>query len=257
MSRKLIYLISLVLVLGLVSDTSAELVAHWKLDEGAGTTAVDATGNGHDGTLEGDPQWVEGYFGMGLQFAGSPDRIVVPYSAELNPENEFTVSVWANVEPGSSGWRSPITARDDYPQRGYIIYAGTDGNWQFWIGAEGGGWSNAAGPPIQTGEWTHVAATYTPGEQKLYINGELAGEADGTMALNTDKYLSIGAGRTDMPAGDYRLEGRLFGPPVDSHSHVAVEIGAVDHEFTIPEMPGGRTDEPLDLGGLTVSPRDD
>jgi len=208
MCKKMIYLISFVLLLGLISDASAELVAHWKLDEGSGTTVVDATGNGHDGTLEGDPQWVAGYFGEALQFAGSPDRVVVPYSAQLNPEEDFTVSVWANVEPGSSGWRSPITARDDYPQRGYIIYAGTDGNWQFWIGV-GSGWSTAAGPPIQTGEWTHVAAVYTPGNQKLYINGELVGEASGTISLNTEKYLSIGAGRTDMPAGDYFYVGKI------------------------------------------------
>ncbi len=181
MCKKLIYLISYVLVMGLISDASAELVAHWKLDEGSGTTVVDATGNGNDGTLEGNPQWVAGYFGEALQFAGSPDRVVVPYSAQLNPEEALTFSVWANVEPGSSGWRSPITARDDYPQRGYIIYAGTDGNWQFWIGV-GSGWSTAAGPPIQTGEWTHVAAVYTPGNQKLYINGELVGEASGTIS---------------------------------------------------------------------------
>jgi len=225
MCRKLIYLISFVLVLGLISNASAELVAHWKLDEGSGTTAVDATGNGNDGTLEGDPQWVVGYFVEALQFAGSPDRVVVPFSAQLNPEEALTFSVWANVEPGSSGWRSPITSRDDYPQRGYIIYAGTDGNWQFWIGT-GSGWSTAAGPPIQTGEWTHVAAVYTPGNQKLYINGELAGEASGTISLNTDKYLSIGAGRTDMPNGDYFFAGMVDDVRVYNHAQTEDEIRA-------------------------------
>ena len=57
-------------------------------------------------------------------------------------------------------------------------------------------------------------------------------------------------------AGDYRLEIRFFGPPADSRSHIAVQIGAVDHEFTIPQMPGGRSDDPLDLGDLTPSPRE-
>jgi hypothetical protein len=208
MCKKLIYLVVPFLALGLASRASAELIAQWKLDEGSGTTAVDATGNGHDGTLEGSPQWGVGYFGGALQFAGSPDRVVVPYDPQLNPEEAFTVSVWANVEPGSSGWRSPITSRDDGPQRGYIIYAGTDGNWQFWIGT-GSGWSNAAGPAIQHGEWTHVAATYAPGDQKLYINGEQAGEATGTIGLNEQQYLSIGAGRTDWPQGDYFYVGMV------------------------------------------------
>jgi hypothetical protein len=30
-------------------------VAHWKFDEGSGTTAHDGSGNGHDGTLQGSP----------------------------------------------------------------------------------------------------------------------------------------------------------------------------------------------------------
>jgi hypothetical protein len=35
-----------------------------------------------------------------------------------------------------------------------------------------------------------------------------------------------------------------------------VEIGTVVHEFTILQMPGGRSDEPLDLGALTLGPAD-
>ncbi|MBT5713576.1 hypothetical protein HOI71_21180, partial [Candidatus Poribacteria bacterium] len=35
-------------------EAHAEIVAMWLLDEGAGDTAVDGTGNGHDGVIEGD-----------------------------------------------------------------------------------------------------------------------------------------------------------------------------------------------------------
>jgi hypothetical protein len=47
MSKKLIYLISFVLVLGPVSNFSAELVAHWTFDEGSGDIAYDSSGNGN------------------------------------------------------------------------------------------------------------------------------------------------------------------------------------------------------------------
>jgi hypothetical protein len=117
MHKKLIYLVVCVFAFGLAGRASAELLAQWKLDEGSGTIAADATGNGHDGTLEGNPEWVVGYYGGALKFAGSPDRVVVPYDSQLNPEEAFTVSVWANVQPGSSSWRSPITSRDDYRYR--------------------------------------------------------------------------------------------------------------------------------------------
>ena len=38
--------------------TEANLVAYYRLDEGSGTNTVDATGNGHNGTLVSGPTWV-------------------------------------------------------------------------------------------------------------------------------------------------------------------------------------------------------
>jgi len=139
MSRRLLCLISLAFVLALGGLASAGLVGHWRLDEGAGTVAVDSSGNGHNGELLGNPQWVEGVHGGALQFAGNPDKVDVPYSEQLNPDGEFSASVWASVDAGGSGHRSPITSRDDYPQRGYIIYCEPGNTWQFWTGSAAGG----------------------------------------------------------------------------------------------------------------------
>jgi len=192
----------------LASTASADLVGHWKLDDGSGTVAADSSGNGHNGTLQGNPQWIEGLFGMALEFDGSPDRVDVPYSEQLNPENEFSVTVWANVDPGGAGHRSPITSRDDTPQRGYIIYA-TPGNvWQFWIGA-GSGWAQTTGPAVELGEWTHVAGVYSADGMKLYINGELEAEGAGTLSPNRQQRVSIGAGATEGAAGNYYFVGKL------------------------------------------------
>ena len=104
MCKKLILLVSVVLVLSLVSNASAELVAHWSFDEGSGTTAYDLAG-GNDGTLQGDPQWVAGYFGYALEFDGSGDYIDIAYSSELSL-NEFTLSAWVNIaaETGTFGF---------------------------------------------------------------------------------------------------------------------------------------------------------
>ncbi len=208
MFRKLTCMVSFIVVLGLFSSASAELIAHWKLDEGSGTTTTDATGNGHDGELIGNPEWVIGYFVGGLKFAGSPDKVDVPHSVELNPENEFTVSVWANLDPGGSDYRSPITSRDDYPQRGYILYCTPDNTWQFWTGNAAGGWNQAGSPPVTLGEWTHVAGTYSNGEKKLYINGELAGESSAMMPPNTAQVLRIGSGATEGD-GNYFFVGTI------------------------------------------------
>lgn len=41
----------------------AKLISHWAFDEGIGTTAIDSSGNGHDGTIYGDPSWSENILG--------------------------------------------------------------------------------------------------------------------------------------------------------------------------------------------------
>ena len=72
MSKKLFFLVPFVLVIGLGLTTTAQgdLLGWWRLDDGAGNTAIDFSGNGNDGTLEGDPQWVAGWIGGALEFDG-------------------------------------------------------------------------------------------------------------------------------------------------------------------------------------------
>ncbi len=74
MCKKALFLISLVSVLVLASSASAELVGQWKLDDGGGTTAMDASGNGNNGTLEADPTVVDGQFGQALAFDNSASQ---------------------------------------------------------------------------------------------------------------------------------------------------------------------------------------
>jgi len=99
MSKKLIYLISFVLVLGLVLTSAAkaadpDLVGYWKFDEGSGTTAYDSSGNGNDGTLNGGAQWVAGQLGGAIQFNGSNSSVTAPH-IPLNSRS-FTITMWVN-----------------------------------------------------------------------------------------------------------------------------------------------------------------
>lgn len=57
----------------------------------------------------------------------------------------------------------------------------------------------------------------------------------------------------DVPAGKYELRMSVFEPPTSGRCCGWGElIGRVSHEFEVPEMPGGRSDEPLDLGTLVL-----
>jgi len=161
----------------------------------------------HPGTAMGDAQTAsDPARGQVLSLDGDGDAVDVAYSAELNPA-AFTASLWANPDPAGTGHRSPITSRDDGPQRGYIIYVEPGNTWQFWTGT-GAGWDNTAGPAAALGEWTHVAASYENEQKMFYINGRLVAEGTAPLSLNTQQPLRIGAGATEGP-GDFFFPGMI------------------------------------------------
>ena len=129
-------------------------------------------------------------------FNGLDDYVEVPYSASLNP-SQFTLFCWVKVQSGQGTWRSAITSRDDYPTKGYILYAGENNRWQFWIGTGKQDWTGVHGSEIVLNTWTSLAATYDGSKMKLYVNGELVGERVGDYVANSTHPLRIGAGATE------------------------------------------------------------
>jgi hypothetical protein len=103
--RKLVCLFTIIVVLGATGNARAGLVGYWKLDEGSGTIASDSSGNGHDGTIEGDPQWVAGMYGQALDFDGTDDYVDIglgagDYFSTLN--SGLTVAAWINRASSST-----------------------------------------------------------------------------------------------------------------------------------------------------------
>ena len=104
---------SLALISMLVGSmpAGADLIAHWPLD----TDSLDATGNGHHGSVIGGSVNFSqpGANAATGQSATFPDNghIDIPWNQALNPQS-FTIALWAN--PASTGgYASPITSRDD------------------------------------------------------------------------------------------------------------------------------------------------
>jgi len=103
MGKKLFCWTAMALVLASVwaGSARAELVAWWKLDDGAGTTAVDSSENGHDGTLNGDPAWIEGVYGGALQLDGSDDHVMCGLiDIDTTVTGGVTVTAWINKPAG-------------------------------------------------------------------------------------------------------------------------------------------------------------
>jgi len=182
-------------------------VGWWPLDDGAGTTAVDASGNGHDGTLLLDPQWVEGNFGGALEFAGlSGQRVEMEgYEGILGTQNR-TVMAWIKTT-----------------EMGDWISWGQNTNTQKWIGRINDNAGNGAVGAYRTevsggyiisttvltdGEWHHVTSVLesdgspTVEDVKMYVDGALEA-VSGFRPVGIDtvggRNVWIGDGHHDRP----------------------------------------------------------
>ncbi len=166
MSKKLIYLVSFVLVLSmaLTGTSRAELVGWWRFDDGSGTVAADSSALGNDGTFEGDPQWVGGQFGLALEFDGD-DWVNVGTPPDLVITEAVSITCWVN--PAQLG--------------GEQGFAGLDAGYYFKAHGEGVRLTtpgildhSSANLTLEVGAWQHVAATFQPGQNEglvFYYNG--------------------------------------------------------------------------------------
>ena len=186
MSNKLTFLVSFVLVLGLAAsmakaDITTDLIGYWPFEEGSGTTAADATGNGNDGTFNGNVEWVQGHLGGAVHFDDAGERIVVGPLDPTAANNAMTLAAWINWEGlGHSRSQQGIIGK----RQGWD--PGTGIKW-FWQAQPGGvllfraDWANGGGTGLWWGntylepyanEWAHVALTWDNGAAIQYINAE-------------------------------------------------------------------------------------
>jgi len=201
MSKKVIYLISFALVLSLARNASSDLVLHWALDEGSGSVAHDLSGNGNDGTLMGEPKWVTGKTGGGLECDGTDDYVEVPRVVQ----DDFTLMAWIKTDtPGlnlgaqgyqGSGliWSDVAGVANDY------ILAVLDTKLSFFCGNPD--LSVNSDRDVVTGQWVHVAAIRNMQEQQIsiYIDGvdEKTLDHANSNPLNAHDVIAVGGNTLD------------------------------------------------------------
>jgi tetratricopeptide (TPR) repeat protein len=130
------------------SFSTGRMIGWWKFDEGRGSTALDSSGHGNHGTLQGDPQWVDGIRGGALDLDGS-DFVTIDGVVDDITSNNITVSAWiktTSTEEGnlfasnSGGYHAflfgiqggNVYLSDDYTDECLTAIAVNDGQWHMW-----------------------------------------------------------------------------------------------------------------------------
>jgi len=196
------------------------LVAAYSFNEGAGTTASDASGTGNTGTIVNAVWTTRGKYGNSLLFNGKNALVTVKDAASLDLTTGMTLEAWVNpfaippahcIPPAPCYWMDVIHKDSDR----YYIEASSNRNGE----PEAGGifvrhWTSLLhfvlhfrarhgknivfGPsalPLNT--WTHLALTYDSAMIRFYVNGVLVGSSPETFAITTStKPLCIGGDPT-------------------------------------------------------------
>ncbi len=171
MCKKLIYLISFVLVLSVAVNASADLLVHWALEEGSGTIVFDISGNGYEGEFSGEPQWVGGHGGgSALQFDGVDD-FVVHSLGQTQTFATFSVALWVKADTlGQPNYSSSFSSH--FPNTAGFqvdVDGGNPGNYR--INPNSG---NQFAFGTVTTDWIHLALTTEGTSMNLYYNGNWA-----------------------------------------------------------------------------------
>ncbi len=228
MSRKLVFLTSILLVLGMTAvspaglDDDPALEGWWKFD---GDT-TDSSPNGRDAELVGDAHLVaEGLHDGALSLDGSGDYAVITGYTGINadrtdPDNPFnpafSVAVWVKTTDGSGAlvcWGSGNGAGVGGQRQSFRINSGR-------LRAEHGNGNQQGATTVNDGEWHHIVQTTEPGDEggalrppdtKLYLDGvEETYQGSGSANiynLTEENFVNIG---NDPSAG-----GRLLGADFD------------------------------------------
>jgi hypothetical protein len=246
MSKKLIFLISFVLMLGMVltSVAKADLIGWWRFDEGSGTTAHDSSDNSNDGILMGDPKWTAGILGGALSFDGTQDYVDCGSDSSLHPTDAITMAAWFMMDADINHNCFIMSCGGGWDDPGYHIFYHSSYN-AFRPGLQRVGekteFDNTA--PYKN-EWHHIALTWDAQGDKvmrLYIDGELqlvTGTFNGPIGTPDYNYWIGGYANTDRDQTNYQsFLGKIDDVRVYSHALRDVDILGV--------MAGGGAEYPL------------
>ena len=188
--------VGLPVVVAGAQSVPGSLVGWWKLDEGTGTVAQDATGNEHDGALVQNPVWTTGKIGGALEFNGTDSFVKIPDDPALTfaVSKSYTLAAWVYVPEVKTGWHG-IVCKGRQAGGGAMYYG-------IWIGDNGGvptwyyGTWPTWGTPVAGPGWYHIVVTQDAeaNTKMLYLNGEFdsktsaqAGDAVGALLFGSDQ----------------------------------------------------------------------
>jgi hypothetical protein len=247
-------------------------VGHWRLDEGAGTQALDASGQGNHGALTGSPVWTSGVLGGALDVSGG-SRVLVPDHASLDLSGPLTIAAW--IRPDRKATQYVVKKARSSQTNGYELSLSSDGKVfvRFNQASSGNAYrlDSLSSYPTTGAGWVHVAATFDGQWIRLYLGGVLERTLSAPGLAIGQNALPLAIGAEDNGASG--LDGAVDDVRVFSHALTQAEVqsvmaggapaadsdgdGVPDAQDAFPNDPAEWLDTDSDGTGNNADPDDD
>ena len=175
------------------------LVAHWKMDEGSGSTLVDASDYSNNATTSGNPTWVSGVDGGALRFNGSNQFGFAADANSLDLTQSLTIAAW--IRPEKRDTQYLIKKAEHNATNGYELSLSSGGKVFFRFNQDSSGntyrLDSQSSYPTDGTTWMHVAITYDGSVMRMYIDGvqNSTKSFSSASSINTNALtVAIGAG---------------------------------------------------------------
>ena len=236
MKKNLALVVLFVCVLNLFSDLNSGLTAYYPFNGNSN----DLSGNGYDGTANGNIQLAQDRFGnvnSSYEFDGIDDYISLP---DIQYSTSITISLW--LKPNSN-WNS-TTGRKDIIYKSdnttqtveYAInYDDYDGKLGFFI--EDGIFITSSINLFQN-QWYLIVGTYdhVSGVGKLFCNNSLIGMSNNSNSpMDCDEYFTVG----QRPDGNFKIDGCLDDLRLYNRAISESEISELYHSNSWPTLETG------------------
>ena len=110
----LLFMQMLLVVVAIATPAEAQSpVGWWKFDDGAGGTAADSSGNGHNATLVNGVSWVTGKIGTQCRRTGGISICRIP-AVNVSTTKAVTVTMWVNRTYSTAGRHTLLEATSNY-----------------------------------------------------------------------------------------------------------------------------------------------
>ncbi|MEV4642232.1 LamG-like jellyroll fold domain-containing protein [Actinoplanes sp. NPDC049548] len=191
-------------------------VAFYPLDG----TAEDAAGD-HDGTLVGNPGFVNAKKGQGLELNGS-SQYVDTGAPILNTASDYTASAWVKLDKADGAFQTVVSQDGETVSDFFLQYSGADQRFAMSFAGV-----RALGPvKPEVGRWYHLTGVRdsVKGELRLYVDGELAGRTNACLPQ------AAPTGHTVIGRGKYN------GNPVDFLDGTVDQVHLYDRALSDTEI---------------------